>query len=655
MGYYVPNWTRLALGGATPSVLTDRQLAKYQKDSGNTDYIQHWDPDQELGENIGKLTVTGSKEPTQDKTGKYKVENDGDATIEKREWSIDDEDCELTNADTAEVTVNFKGGLGKKTLTVKLTDDEGDTKSTTYEVTVKEDQLGTVTVSGDDSADHDDSKDYEVAWDGGILAARISKFEWSITPAANGEITNGDTKKATIKFKNEGDEAVAATVTCKITTTGEATGSDDQAVTVAAKQKFDIGSLTITAGENNSNQAGEELTFTVANDGNADDIVWAWTAVENAVVTDADKKTCKVTFRGTSATRAGRDVTVRCLATSEKSDNRQTAKTETVNLKPSPRPVVNVSQIEDSENIFNNDREKGLTVSAADFVNQFVRLSTAGRDSIRARVEGWDGAVLGTGAEIEINAPGQGNGTVTVPATGVAYVTSQDNNGAWARVLAAAGVGGAADNFDGGNGEAHSLSWFMIINQTQLDANSDEDYEETIRHELLHGLGIGQFWGNDNIRGSVELTQNIALPGDFYSETLKAYKAAGAGDDITVVPAESAQGQNDEGLNVGDHWERDTRNIGDVPHPGVLNDIMLARAGEGLVLTQLSISNMGDHGYEEVVTGTVEGPLSLDLGRKKDAKSGAWQPKDYDWICLHHEDFPGYDTQAEAFKELKKK
>ena len=214
----------------------------------------------------------------------------------------------------------------------------------------------------------------------------------------------------------------------------------------------------------------------------------------------------------------------------------------------------------------------------------------------------------------------------------MAYVTDALDGGAWQGILAGAGVANAVDNFDGGAGEGVSVSWFLIINQDELDAATDADYEETLRHELLHGLGIGQFW-NGAVQGAPALTGDTALDGTVYTETLAAFNAATSATAIDI-PVEDATGPGDAGLAVGDHWELDARTVNGVNCPGVTNDIMLGRAADGLVLTQLSISNMVDMGYEEIVAGTVEGALATTFSLMP---VGYGAGKTYKWQCVHRD------------------
>ena len=292
---------------------------------------------------------------------------------------------------------------------------------------------------------------------------------------------------------------------------------------------------------------------------------------------------------------------------------------------PAERAAANVQDIIDST-AFNATREQNLTVQAADFVNQFIQNSAVGLAAVQGFVPGWNGATLAGGFNV-VN----GGSTVAIPAGGVAYVDDSLDGGAWNGVLAAAGVSDAVDNFDGGAGEGVSVSWFLIINQDALDANTDADYEETIRHELLHGLGIGQFW-DGAVQGAPALTGDIALNGTVYTETLAAYNAATTATAIDI-PVEAATGPGDAGLAVGDHWELDDRTVNGVNCPGVTNDIMLGRAANGLVLTQLSISNMVDMGYEEIVAGTVEGELVTSFALPVGYGAGV----SYNWVCVHRD------------------
>lgn len=454
--------------------------------------------------------------------------------------------------------------------------------------------IGTVTVTGPTTAQVGTMSTYTATISGNAVDG-VFAF------AAAGETFNVTGNSATVTWASA---AAPATITCTVTsataTDSGATGTLQVTVNAAATG---IGAVTVTSDGGNNRRAGVAQTFTAAASGDAADITWSWGASADGVVTGTGA-TVTVIWPGTNASRAGTTQTVTATATSPLSNPTTATGNTTMDVIPAERSVANVQSIIDST-AFNNTREQNLTVQAADFVNQFVQNSAAGQAAAQGFVAGWNGATLAGGFNVGI--PG-GGGTIAIPAGGVAYVNDTQDGGAWNGILAAAGVSDAVDNFAGGAGEGCAVSWFLIINQDALDDNTDADYEETIRHELLHGLGIGQFW-NAAVAGAPALTADTALDGSVYTETLAAYNAATTATAIDI-PVENATGPGDAGLAVGDHWELDDRTVNGVNCPGVTNEIMLGRAANGLVLTQLSISNMVDMGYEEIVAGTVEGALA---------------------------------------------
>ena len=111
------------------------------------------------------------------------------------------------------------------------------------------------------------------------------------------------------------------------------------------------------------------------------------------------------------------------------------------------------------------------------------------------------------------------------------------------------------------------------------------------------------------------------LDGTVYTETLAAYNAA-----TTATAIDTCQ-QRPEGLAVGDHWELDDRTVNGVNCPGVTNDIMLGRGG--LVLTQLSISNMVDWAMKRSL------PALIDIIGYTVA---CWiAGVSYNWVCVHRD------------------
>lgn len=472
--------------------------------------------------------------------------------------------------------------------------------------------IGTVTVLGDVSPTVGDTRTYTATSSGNAM-------DVVFTFSAPGETFTG----GEVTWANDG----ATTVTCTATsaTAGDSGASGTLAVTVGVPATG-IGNVTVTGDGGNTRRAGEAQSFTAAADGNATDITWSWTATNDGVITGTGA-TVTVIWPGTNATRAGSAQGVTATATSPLSDPTTATGNTTIDIIPAENAVADVQSLIDST-AFNAAREQNLTVQAADFVNQFVQQSAAGQAAAEAAVPGFAGAVLEGGFDVI----GPGGQALAIPAGGVAYVNSTQDGGAWANILAAAGVADAIQAFAGSNGEGCALSWFLIINQDQLDANTNEDYGETIRHELLHGLGIGQFW-DGAVAGAPALTADIALAGATYTNTLAAFNAATAATAIDI-PLEAATGPGDAGLAVGDHWELDNRTVNGVLCPGVLNDIMLGRAADGLVLTQLSISNMVDMGYEEIVAGTVEGPLATTFALPP---AGRGVAKSYQWTCVHRD------------------
>ena len=472
--------------------------------------------------------------------------------------------------------------------------------------------IGTVTVTGDTTSAVGNTVTYQAVRSGN---SQNTTFTFA---APGGTFTGG-----TVTWVNA---AAPATITCTATdpdaTDTPQTGTLDVTVNAAATN---IGNVTVTGDGGNNRRAGIAQSFTAAADGNAADITWTWTASADGVVTGTGA-TVTVIWPGTDASRAGTEQTVTATATSPASAPTTANGNTTIDMIPAERAAANVQDIIDST-AFNANREQNLTVQAADFVNQFIQNSAAGLAAAQGVVPGWNGATLAGGFPVT-----NGGSTVNIPAGGVAYVDDTMDGAAWAGILAAAGVSDAVQSFAGSNGEGCSVSWFLIINQDALDRETDADYEETIRHELLHGLGIGQFW-NTAVAGAPPLTADTALDGTVYTETLAAFNAATSATAIDI-PVEAATGPGDAGLAVGDHWELDARTVNGVNCPGVTNEIMLGRAADGLVLTQLSISNMVDMGYEEIVAGTVEGALATTFSLMP---VGYGAGKTYKWQCVHRD------------------
>ena len=476
--------------------------------------------------------------------------------------------------------------------------------------------IGTVTVTGPTTSQVGTMATYTATISGNAVDG-VFAF------AAAGETFNVIGSSATVTWASAAAPAtITVTVTSATATDSGATGTLEVTVNAAATN---IGNVTVTSDGGNNRRAGVAQTFTAAADGNAGDIAWSWGASADGVVTGTGD-TVTVIWPGTNASRAGTEQTVTATATSASSTPGTATGNTTMDVIPAERAAANVQDIIDST-AFNANREQNLTVQAADFINQFVQNSAAGLAAAQGFVAGWNGATLEGGFDVTNN-----GSTITIPAGGVAYVTDALDGGAWQGILAGAGVANAVDNFAGGAGEGVSVSWFLIINQDELDAATDADYEETLRHELLHGLGIGQFW-NGAVQGAPALTGDTALDGTVYTETLAAFNAATSATAIDI-PVEDATGPGDAGLAVGDHWELDARTVNGVNCPGVTNELMLGRdQNTPLVLTQLSISNMVDMGYEEIVAGTVEGALATTFA----LPGVVYSSKSYNWVCVHRD------------------
>ena len=162
---------------------------------------------------IGDLTVTGNANAKQDSTENYEVANTGDATIDAYLWSCNDSSATLSNQTTDTVTVVWGGSLGNKTLTVKLTDDDGNEKETTYAVAVTEESIGVVTVTGSANPQEDTATTYTIAYDGDIAASRIDDYQLTVTPSEGVTLDpTGGSATVDVTFTNAGDYTISATV-----------------------------------------------------------------------------------------------------------------------------------------------------------------------------------------------------------------------------------------------------------------------------------------------------------------------------------------------------------------------------------------------------------------------------------------------------------
>ena len=162
---------------------------------------------------IGDLTVTGNANAKQDSSENYEVTNSGDATIASYEWSCNDASATLTNDTTDTVTVVWAGGLGNKTLTVKLTDDDGNEKTATYAVAVTEESVGAVTITGSANPQASAAETYTIAYDGDIAESRIDDWQLTVTPSEGVTLNpTGGSKTVQVTFTNAGDYTISATV-----------------------------------------------------------------------------------------------------------------------------------------------------------------------------------------------------------------------------------------------------------------------------------------------------------------------------------------------------------------------------------------------------------------------------------------------------------
>ena len=120
-------------------------------------------------------------------------------------------------------------------------------------------------------------------------------------------------------------------------------------------------------------------------------------------------------------------------------------------------------------------------------------------------------------------------------------------------------------------------------------------------HELCHGLGIGTLWYYNAI-------SNDVLSGTLYPQTRTAYNVD-AGVVRSGIPLENSGGPG----TAGGHWEDNFRG-GATTYPGIVDDLMVGTIKDRMVLSNITIRNLVDIGYSEVVPGTVEGMPNIDNG-----------------------------------------
>jgi hypothetical protein len=170
----------------------------------------------------------------------------------------------------------------------------------------------------------------------------------------------------------------------------------------------------------------------------------------------------------------------------------------------------------------------------------------------------------------------------------------------------------------------NTISYSVYINLFYLNRYNISNWIDIISHELLHALGVGVFWNIYPPSPTIcpQNTYNTScgfLNGTAYEQTQMAYNSITGLSSYLYqpinIPLEITGGSG----TVNSHWENQSRYFSpstEKPnYPGVLNELMVGSApnpGETRVLSQLTLKNLVDFGYEEINPGESEGIPTLD-------------------------------------------
>ena len=222
---------------------------------------------------------------------------------------------------------------------------------------------------------------------------------------------------------------------------------------------------------------------------------------------------------------------------------------------------------------------------AADRWYKYIKYNSTNRSTIASETSGWNGLRLENGEYTFYT----NSASSTIASSGPIYVKP---------------LGGK---------KYVSISFQLNINdhhRTKANPLTENNWIDTITHELGHALGIGLYWNADVVPGATSPV-DFFLDGTVYTLGQAAYNAI-TSQTRSKMPLENTGG----GGTASAHWEDSFRpasaagSLG-VSYPGLSNELMVGYIVNNMVMSRLTIKTLVDFGYEEINPGTSEGNPGL--------------------------------------------
>lgn len=143
--------------------------------------------------------------------------------------------------------------------------------------------------------------------------------------------------------------------------------------------------------------------------------------------------------------------------------------------------------------------------------------------------------------------------------------------------------------------------FFMSINEDLIgfEGQTDEDWQRTFEHELVHGLGFQRTCWDD----FVDTTAGTLSGGDFPT-ALTAYRTATGRTVSNMLLHPTVPGTNPPAVDLS-HWEDQERD----GVPGFTNELMCPVDDDDAVITALTLGVLNDQGYQ--IIGEPEGTPNI--------------------------------------------
>ncbi len=240
---------------------------------------------------IGALTLTTPSNSIEGATKDASVSNDGDATALAYDWTVTNGTIK-SGQGSAAIKVQW-GSEGSGSVSVSVSsadgfcDDTPQSASADVSITVKQTNIGTLTLTAPNGVTENTSSNCSIANDGD--AGGLS-YNWSVN---GGTIDSGQgTNAISVSWGASGDGQVSCTVTSSDKGVQDSPATESKDISINFRET-NIGSVTLTGPQNPTE--GESVSYEAMNDGDASGLTYSWVAEDAGhIVGESTSKTVQV-------------------------------------------------------------------------------------------------------------------------------------------------------------------------------------------------------------------------------------------------------------------------------------------------------------------------------------------------------------------------